>query len=150
MTGKRYPRTSRVNELLREIIADELERQDDERLEFVTVAGVEVDAGLEHAAVYFSTLGDPDDDPGVVEALESVRTRLQRAVGQQARLHNIPRLEFRPDPGIRTGERIEEIIRDLHRAGGVGDEDGEREDSGHEDSGHSDSEPDDGEHSDEE
>ena len=137
MTGKRYPRTSRVNELLREIIADELERQDDERLEFVTVAGVEVDAGLEHAAVYFSTLGDPDDDPAVVEALESVRTRLQRAVGQQARLHNIPRLEFRPDPGIRTGERIEEIIRDLHRDGGGGGE-------------HSDSEPDGGEHSDEE
>jgi len=127
MSGKRYPRTSRVNELLREIIGDELERLDDERLAFVTVSGVEVDPGLEHAMVYFSTLGDAEDDPAVVEALEHVRPRLQRAVANQARLRNIPRLEFLPDPGIRTGERIEEIIRDLHRGdeSGAGDNDGD-------------------------
>ena len=37
---KRYPRTARVNEVLREVVADELERIDDERLGITTVTGV--------------------------------------------------------------------------------------------------------------
>ena len=37
---RQYPRTARINELLREILADELERIDDERLDLVTVTGV--------------------------------------------------------------------------------------------------------------
>ena len=34
---RQYPRTARLNELVREIVADELEKIDDERLELVTV-----------------------------------------------------------------------------------------------------------------
>ena len=40
-----YPRAARVNELCREILAEEVERIDDERLDLVTVTHVE------HAAV---------------------------------------------------------------------------------------------------
>jgi ribosome-binding factor A len=30
----------------------------------------------------------------------------------------LPRLSFREDPAIKTGERVEEIIRELHRQEG--------------------------------
>ena len=39
----RYPRTARLNELVREIVAEELERLDDDRLELVAVTSVHVD-----------------------------------------------------------------------------------------------------------
>ena len=54
--GHKYPRSARVGETLREIIADELVRIDDERLEFVTVTGIEVDDELNRAHVFFDSL----------------------------------------------------------------------------------------------
>ncbi len=63
----RYPRTARVNELLREIVAEELERIDDERLELVAVTTVVVEAGLRHAVVYFDTLAGETADAEVRE-----------------------------------------------------------------------------------
>ena len=44
--AREYPRTARVNELVREIVADELERIDDPRLEWVSVTAVEVTTEL--------------------------------------------------------------------------------------------------------
>src|SRR4051794_34229062 len=53
---RRYPRTARVNEVMLEVLADELERLNDPRLELVTFTGVKVSRDLGHANVYFSTL----------------------------------------------------------------------------------------------
>lgn len=114
-TGSRpYRRTARVNELVREIIAEELQVIGDERLELVTITGVEVDAELRTGRVYFDTpWGDRADDVVVAEALEAHRVRLQRAIGDQARMRRTPELSFRPDEGVRAGLRVETILRDL-------------------------------------
>ena len=58
MNQRRSPRSARVNEVLREVIADELERIDDERLGVTSVTSVDVDPDLRHAAVYLSSLSD--------------------------------------------------------------------------------------------
>ena len=42
--GHRYPRSARLNETLREVIAEELVRIDDDRLAFVTVTQIDVDS----------------------------------------------------------------------------------------------------------
>ena len=55
MSTHRYPRTARVKELLHQIVADEIERLDDDRLELVTVMNVEVEPDLRHATVYVDT-----------------------------------------------------------------------------------------------
>jgi ribosome-binding factor A len=106
-----------VNELLREIIAEELREIDDERLELVTITGVVVDGSLKHATVYFDTLtganSDAAADASVLEAFGELRWKLQGAVGRQARLKHTPELEFRPDDVERGAERIEGILRDL-------------------------------------
>jgi ribosome-binding factor A len=44
-SARPVPRTARLNELLRQIVAEELERIDDERLELVTITNVDVDRG---------------------------------------------------------------------------------------------------------
>ncbi len=113
---QRYPRTARVNELCREIVADELERLDDDRLEMVTITYVAVDPDLRHAVVEFSRLGRDEDLAG--EALVEHRVRLQAAIARQARLRRTPELSFRPDEVIRAGARIDKLLREHRPPGG--------------------------------
>ena len=111
--AREYPRTARVNELVREIVADELERIDDPRLEWVSVTAVEVTAELSHGVVYFSSLAGPEGDAEILAALGERRVRLQRAIGRQARLRRTPELTFRADSGVREGMRVEELLREI-------------------------------------
>ena len=55
-----YPRSARVNQILREVISDELVRISDidERLGFLTVTGVETSPDLRHAKVYLDSVSD--------------------------------------------------------------------------------------------
>lgn len=121
------PRMARVNEVVHEVLADELERMSDPRLELVTITGVEVSPDLKHAKVFYSSLrSDPEmevetpvteesGDP-VAKALASARRHLQRVLGRQVRLKYVPKLSFVHDPSILEGQKIEEIIREIHRS----------------------------------
>jgi ribosome-binding factor A len=110
-SGHRYPRSARVGETLREIIADELVRIDDEHLEFVTITKIDVDNELNRAIVYFDSLAGPDGDAEIVEALDRHRHRLQSSINRQIRAKKTPVLQFRPDDVIRSAERIDDILR---------------------------------------
>jgi ribosome-binding factor A len=118
---RRYPRTARLNEVMLEVLADELERLSDPRLGFVTLTGVDVNRDLSKANVYYSTLGgtsvaasetNPD---ATAAALESAASHLRAVLGRQVRVKSVPKLSFVPDPAIASGERIEEILREMHR-----------------------------------
>lgn len=108
--SRRYPRTARVNEVLREIVAEELERigGEDERLYLATVTAVDADPDLRQATVLLASISE---DAAV--ALEENRIALQSAIGRQVRLKRTPRLAFEPDPAIASGQRVEEILRGL-------------------------------------
>jgi len=105
-----YARTARVNELCREILADELERIDDERIELVTVTHVAVDPDLRHATVSYSRLDRDVAEAGA--ALAALRPRLQGAIGRQARLKRTPELRFVVDDVLARAVRIEDLIRE--------------------------------------
>jgi ribosome-binding factor A len=107
---KRYPRTARVNEVLREIVAEALEEvsDDDERLQLVTVTGIETDPDLRHARVFYAARTE-----GADEALVEQRVRLQAAIARQTRLKRTPQLSFVVDTGVTTGWRIEEVLKGL-------------------------------------
>lgn len=106
-----FPRTARLNELFREIIAESLERIDDDRLQLVTVTAVDVDADLKRATVYVAAI-DPDADDETLEALAEVRHRIQGAIAREARVKRTPELVFRVDDVLRTAERIDELLRE--------------------------------------
>ena len=105
------PRTVRLGELLREVVAEELERIDDTRLELVSITSVEVDADLNRAIVSYDSLAGEAGDPEILEAFGAYRVRLQAAVGRQIHARKTPVLQFRPDEVIRSAERIERILR---------------------------------------
>ena len=108
-----YPRTARLNELIRHIVAEEVELIDDERLQLATIVAVESEPDLRHAIVYVSSVSGEDDDASVVEGLGDHRKKLQAAIGRQARFKRVPELEFRADEVTRGAARIEQILRDL-------------------------------------
>ena len=108
---RKYPRSARVNEVVREALADELERMNDPRLSMVTITGVEVAPDLRQARVYYSALGRSDDE--VVTALRAAAPHLRAVLGREVRLKYLPKLEFHRDPAIEEGQRVEDILRSL-------------------------------------
>ncbi len=111
----RYPRTARVNQVLREVVAEELERlaDVDERLRLLTVTAVDTAPDLRRATVYLSSL--PEE---AVAALADRRVHLQRALAGQMRLKRTPQLVFVADPAVRSGEQVDQILRRIQPAAG--------------------------------
>jgi len=106
-----YPRSARVNQILREVISEELLRLSDvdERLGFLTVTGVETTADMRQAMVFLDSL-----DPGRAEALEERRAQIQSSVNAQTRLKRTPKLSFMADPAIASGNAVEDVLRRQH------------------------------------
>jgi ribosome-binding factor A len=120
-SNRTYARTDRVSELLREILGDELERIEDDRIEWVSITTVDVNPELSYATVFYSSLSGPEGDEEILEALEEHRKRLQGAIARQARIRRTPELSFMPDAGVRSGARVEEILRTLDDVPNEGD-----------------------------
>ena len=108
-----YSRTLRVNQVLRQVVADELERlaDADERLRLVTVTSVETTADLRQATIYLSSLSDE-----AAAALEQRRVQVQKAVARQTTFKRTPLLSFVQDPAVVTGNRIEDLLRQIHES----------------------------------
>ena len=101
----------KVNSTLRQVIAEEVERLSDSRLELISITGVETSPNLRHAVVYIDVLAD--DASAALAALQRASHRLQSAIARQVRMKYTPTLEFTVDPGVIGGERIDAILRSL-------------------------------------
>jgi ribosome-binding factor A len=110
-TRRRFARTARLSETLREVIADELNKIDDDRLGFVTITSVDVDSEMNRGIVYYDSIQGADGDEQILEALNEYRKRLQSVIADQVRARRTPILQFRPDDAIRAAQRIDEVLR---------------------------------------
>lgn len=117
-----YPRTARLNELIREILASELDRIDDEDLGWVSISGVDVDNELTKAKVFVSAL-HADAASAAVDILQNYRGRFRKVIAEQAQLRKVPDIVFTVDPAISSGGRVEQILADLRKAGDLEDRD---------------------------
>jgi ribosome-binding factor A len=111
-TRHQFNRTDRISETVREVVATELERIGDERVDMVTVTNVTVDNDLNTAKVYYSALtaeaeGRLDE---VAEALDEIRWPIQRAVNAAIRARKTPQIEFLPDDVLAAALRIDDIL----------------------------------------
>jgi ribosome-binding factor A len=113
-TVRQYPRAARINEVLREVLAEAIERlaDHDERFALLTITAVNSDPDLRRATVMFSSLSED-----ARTALSEVRLRLQAQIAAQVRLKRTPQLAFTSDPAVATGARIEEILRHIRDEG---------------------------------
>lgn len=109
-----YPRTARLNTLLLQIIAEEVERIDDERLERTSITSVVVDADLGRAVVYYDHSEESDQGAeAIAQAFVELRGRLQKAVARQTTIKRTPELRFEVDGVLRSAARIEDVLRGL-------------------------------------
>lgn len=101
--------------MIREIVAPELERLDDDRLAMVTITAVQVDGSLERAVVYYSAMSAEEDgrEDEVAEALEDVRWRIQKLINREMQTRKTPQITFEPDTVLASALRIDEILRDI-------------------------------------
>jgi ribosome-binding factor A len=100
-----YPREARISE------TEELLRIDDDRLAFVAITAIDVDAEMNRGIVYFDSLQGPEGDAQILAAFSHHRKQLQSAIATQVHARRTPVLEFRPDDAIRAAARIDEVLR---------------------------------------
>ena len=103
-----YPRTARINVLIREILATEVERlaDGDDRLSMLTITDVDCATDMKKAVIYFSSLTEEAS-----EAIDDHRRALQSLIGRQVRTKQTPLLSFKVDESIEAGARIEAALR---------------------------------------
>jgi ribosome-binding factor A len=107
-------RQRRVAELVhRELSLLLLHEVRDPRLADVTVTALEVTPDLLIARVYFTVLGDQDEQQAALQALEHARGFLRTELAARVELRFVPDLEFRPDESLAYAQRIEELLDEI-------------------------------------
>jgi ribosome-binding factor A len=109
---KSTPRTRKLNERVRAVVAEVLhEEVADPRLEFVTVTSVEVSPDLRHADIYVIAHGDEERYRTALDGLASASNRIRASLGRRVSMKYVPELRFLIDPSVDAGMRMSEVIR---------------------------------------
>jgi ribosome-binding factor A len=114
MAKPSYPRARRLAETIRRLAGEWLEaEQADHPGVLVTVTDVRVTEDLHHASVFFTVLGDDQEQAATEAWLASSATRARTFVASQLRLRHAPTLEFVPDTVPGQGARIDRLLAEL-------------------------------------
>jgi len=103
-------RMRRVNEVLREVLAEGIEALGDPSIGFVTVTTVRTAADLSHADVFVSVLGSEKRRRRSLRALERAHGVLQARVARELHFKRTPQLSFHYDETLDQAMRLEELI----------------------------------------
>jgi ribosome-binding factor A len=106
-------RMRRVNEAIREALAEALVDLKDPRIGFVTITGVKTSTDLRHARVFVSVLGNERKREKTLQGLESAHGVLQAKLASELRLKRTPQLVFEYDPSVEEGVRMSQLIDEL-------------------------------------
>jgi ribosome-binding factor A len=115
-----FKRSERVSELLHREISRLLKSEiNDPRLEPLTVTGVRCSDDLREATVFVSVMGEQKDE--ALQGLEHAGTFIRTQVGRNCYLRIVPRLHFKLDRTIEQAARINTLLNQIRREGGLGD-----------------------------
>jgi ribosome-binding factor A len=109
MTG----RMRRVNESVRQVLADSLPELKDPRIGLVTITGVVTSPDLRYATVYVSVLGSVKKRTATLRGLEAAHGVLQSRLARELRMKRTPQLTFEYDPTVEHGVRMSRLIDEL-------------------------------------
>jgi ribosome-binding factor A len=106
-------RMRRVNESVRQVLAEALPELKDPRIGLVTVTGVDTSPDLRHAVVYVSVLGSARKRKNTLVGLEAAHGLLQSRLARELRMKRTPQLTFEYDPSVERGVRMSRLIDEL-------------------------------------
>ena len=125
-------RPDRVADLVRAELSELLARRvNDPCVGFVTLTRVQMTPDLQHARVYFTTLGNNDQREQSRQALERATPFLRRQIGQRLTLKRTPALTFHFDESIEHQERVEQLLEELQISPGTHTGENDEEDQEH-------------------
>jgi ribosome-binding factor A len=110
-----HNRPERVGQMVQELLGELFARgMRDPRIGLVTITGVKMSPDLREARVYWTVHGDPEQRKHTAKGLDNARGFLRREIGASLTLRVVPDLHFTYDEAIDRGERIEQLIRQVH------------------------------------
>jgi ribosome-binding factor A len=113
---KQYKRSSRVGEQVLRDISNLIGRDlSDEVPGMITFTHVRLTDDLRYATVYYSCLGQEEEQRQVAEFLEREKKRIRHLVGRNLSLRHIPEFVFKFDPSIEEGIKIERLLDEIKR-----------------------------------
>jgi ribosome-binding factor A len=120
----RFKRTDRINEQLREeislLVRDEVR---DPRVSLATITAVKTSPELDHAKVYFTSMGSEEERDDTLTGLRSAAAFLRRELGKRLHMRRIPELHFELDRVLEEASRIEQLLREVRPSeDGAGEE----------------------------
>jgi ribosome-binding factor A len=106
-------RMRRVDESVRQVLAQAVGELKDPRIGLVTVTGVRTTPDLRQARVFVSVLGSERKRDATLRALEAAHGVLQSRLARELRMKRTPQLTFEYDPSVERGVRMSQLIDDL-------------------------------------
>lgn len=110
------PRAGKVAERIQQILALRLEKGlRDPRLGFVTITDVRVTGDLQHADIFYTVLGDEQEQQDSAAALKSATGMLRSEVGKQLGTRLTPTLQFHHDSLPDTAQHLSDLLDEAKR-----------------------------------
>ena len=105
-------RARKLADRIKVVVAQTLERGvKDPRLGFITITDARVTGDLQHATVFYTVFGGPEEQQASAIALESAKGVLRAEVGRRIGIRLTPTLEFIADAVPENAQHIEELLR---------------------------------------
>ncbi|HJB24071.1 MAG TPA: 30S ribosome-binding factor RbfA [Candidatus Jeotgalibaca pullicola] len=109
-------RAGRVKQEIQREVNDILSKRiKDPRVQNVTITDVDLTGDLQNATIYYSTLQElASERENVQLGLEKATGLIRKELGSRLTLYRTPELVFKRDESIDYGNKIEELIRQIH------------------------------------
>ena len=107
-------RLARVNEVIKRELSDLVLRELTFTAKLVTIQQVDVTPDLKQAHVYIGVIGSEEQRRAAMAQLHDKRRSLQQEMSKRVVLKYTPQLHFALDSAVERGDRILNILEDLH------------------------------------
>lgn len=105
-------RISRVNQLIKEKIADILLKEMFVRDVLITVQKVDTTKDLRYAKIRISVMPFEKSEE-ILRILKKRTSHIQKELGKFVKIKFLPKIEFQIDKGEEKASRVEEILREI-------------------------------------
>jgi len=106
-------RITRINELLRREVSEQMRRYYRADTAAITISDVDCSADLRNARIYYSVLGDDADIEESKKLFRKIGKDIRQRVSKEITLKYFPTFHYLYDPSLERGAGINEILDQL-------------------------------------
>lgn len=108
---KDFPRARRVADQMQRELSELIRLEiKDPRVGMLTLTEVEVTRDMDHAKVFFTTLGGKPEHEACLEGLQRASGFLRTQLSQRMQLRQVPKLSFVYDHSVERGMQLSQLI----------------------------------------